>query len=144
MKTQNTIDLLEEAKQRRKKIVALRQSDPKMTLQAIGNDKEVGLSRERVRQILNDEGLPSSGIDARRIIRYCIQCGKELKGKIKSFCNKDCISAYHNNTFVCEACGKTFTRPKSYNIRKGVLQSPIRFCNRKCLGAWMGRQNKKD
>ena len=46
----------------RNKVITLRQKHPSYTLQDIGN--EVGISRERVRQILKSEGMHTTAFYA--------------------------------------------------------------------------------
>ena len=96
-------------------IIALRQANPDMVLREIG--EIVGLTRERVRQILKREGLPTSTY---RPVLFCF-CGKETlltQSRYRSkYCSDACqaeaAAKRHEatlSTLTCETCGGTFQR----------------------------------
>ena len=102
-------------------------------LASIGN--EVGLTRERVRQILKEEGLhetyPAKQVVAKRGGRHlnCSHCNVEISpshvsSRKSGYCRK-CYALRHAKdyedkrvTLICKGCYKPFTLLKSsYNIR---------------------------
>ena len=93
--------------------IKLRQKNPCMTLQAIGD--KCGVSRERVRQLLISEGIETKHIDTRTKY-YCSRCGDRIfdpytrnKGtKIpKKLCHS-CSYEWHHVKVVCSVCKKIF------------------------------------
>jgi len=127
----------------REQIAQLRQDNPCLTLEQIGY--KVGVSRERVRQLLNKEGLPTKHHIRQR---YCVVCGETIphyntKGNT---CSMKCFKKLHSVTLICTACGKEFARKVSdildYNARlkhRGTNKSRVGFfCNKKCFGRWLG------
>lgn len=112
----------------RERIRELRQLYPKMTLLAIGN--ELGISKERVRQILVEENLPTVSVGQSttkaKEIQPCIECGnlnKEFNYKHSTYCSQECVNKVRNRyweqfhkdnpnrrtTFQCSYCGKDKT-----------------------------------
>lgn len=128
----------------REQVVASKHENPMRTLASIG--KDFGVTRERVRQILKEEGLyelyPPKQIIAKRSGRYlnCLQCNAELPSSHGSnrktgYCMKcsDIIHAQNYEsrriTLICKGCNKSFTMLKStYNrrlIRKEEYQQTV-------------------
>ncbi len=60
----------------RSQVSAVRVNNPQATLQEIGNLCQI--SRERVRQILKEEGLPTTA-ERERISKACKICGQKLR-----------------------------------------------------------------
>jgi hypothetical protein len=74
----------------RDRVRELRLDNPQATLQEIGNS--CGISRERVRQILASEGLPTSARRA-KIFKICKACGKKLSWRSKTGYCASCLRA---------------------------------------------------
>ncbi len=68
----------------------IRRADPALTLEQIG--RKVGLTRERVRQILADAGLPTKNS---RFYHFCVACGTPVSRDRKycETCHKDNIAS---------------------------------------------------
>lgn len=140
----------------KERTVQLKHELPTRTLQSIGD--EVGITRERVRQILKEEGLskmyPPREYQAKRANLHseCASCGVHLEiheysARRKAKCNncrdeeKDRLLNTHSK---CPECGIILKHSKAYlatrqrrakayhdNIGKGnISEKP--FCSRKC------------
>lgn len=93
--------------------------------------KEIGISRERVRQLLVKAGLPTSREEV------CSICNRPtLQG---SLCHR------HKNpprrkaatiTIICHTCKKERTMLAS-DVRRS-RKVPFFFCSKKCYGIWWG------
>lgn len=129
------------------KAIALRKASPCMSLQDIGD--KVGLSRERVRQILTRDGLVTKHVV--RQTYYCMNCGKPTRNMPRRwrryivdnevFCNGTCAKEFHTLTLTCSTCGKVFKRPAGEVIN--AAQHPLHkggliFCSKVCHGRWLG------
>jgi endogenous inhibitor of DNA gyrase (YacG/DUF329 family) len=123
-------------------VIAIRKANPCATLQTIGN--QVGVSRERVRHLLNDAHLPTTHFKQKYL---CVVCGSEIEERDRRqrhspFCSNECSHKYHNVTLSCDFCGKSFERNVSdtlmYHCRPNKKQVGI-FCSRKCFGKWAGK-----
>lgn len=111
--------------------------NPTWTLVEIG--REMGLSRERVRQLLAQSGIRIGHKKGHRSLNYvCPQCGKP-----KNKSSKLCQPCSYSNRFpaypipleekVCRNCGKHFKT-------KVFKTSPGTYCSKRCWGADMGRK----
>ncbi len=123
----------------RQQVIALRTTNPCMTCASIGG--KVGVSRERVRQILDMEGL-STRVPSRRQLFTCLACGKTIEHKgNKMFCDRKCEWQYSHGNLVCSNCGKEFTLWIS-DLKDRVLHSKsgLLFCKRRCFGQYMGKK----
>lgn len=140
----------EQGKYNKAKVIELRTTHPKMTLEAIGN--EVFLTKERVRQILAKEGLPT--LSAGRVTtkpkpaQPCKQCGsidKQFKAKHAMYCSTECLKIgiakewvqwrYNHQdswtTYQCAHCGKDKTvRTTYYKRQKRTYQN--QYCSPYC------------
>lgn len=134
----------------RERIIELRRLHPEMTLESIGND--VGVSKERVRQVLVQENLPtvSKGRSSTKIKNPlpCAECGtldKQFITKHSLYCSTTCITKardkywirFHNEnpdrrtTYQCEYCGLEKT------MRTGLYQRQVNtfkniYCSHSC------------
>ena len=112
-----------------------REANPCATLQQIGD--KYGVTREWVRQILSQEGLPTAAIIEKHLI-YCLNCGKETS--TPKFCNLDCFSAYHHIEVVCSQCDKLFPLRRSTliaHVKRNT--SGLLFCSMRCQGKWASK-----
>ena len=123
------------------KAVAMRKADPTLTAQAIAT--VLGVTRERVRQILT-----TAGITVRQPIkpkRNCLHCPKILyPNSMGGMCNS-CRKIQGTRIVRCASCNspKMVTRTE-YN--RGQAPNKLRkrpqeryFCNNVCKGKWVGK-----
>jgi len=137
---------------RKAQILQLKEDQPELTLDEIGS--QVGLTRERVRQILHKEGLPTistkmpSDWGTRRKPRgKCVICGDQIaedRPLLVKYCGIECrnkgLSKYREDVinktsyteFNCDNCGKKQSiRTALYNIqRKRGYKN--QYCGNKC------------
>ena len=140
----------------RKRVLEIRANDP-MSTQS-GMSKEIGCSRERVRQILVAENL--SLVPKRDKPKpACKRCEEPVARKSNSkCCSRQCfkkdIAKLSWLTLECRTCGKKFQVRSSIYQYRAARGNPPRFCNRVCLGEYaaaarerrradQGRQRKK-
>ena len=98
----------------RDRIVALRHNYP--DLPAVRIAEFLQISRERVRQILKGEGLPTR---IRHDYGKCIVCDEPMQAGRKSYCSVECRSADCRVTFRCDYCGESKELLQSiYNAQK--------------------------
>jgi len=114
----------------------LRIASPNM--KAITISRTLNVSREWVRQILKELGLPTNFIVYREYA--CVDCGKKLEHKATRcfLCYLAHRSQEHRTKFTCIQCGITFP-VRNNRVRasekKGIT---ISFCGNKCQGTWLG------
>ena len=119
-------------------VIAIRKVNPCATLQAIS--AKVGVSKQRVSQILKKEGLPT--VHWKQTYN-CNQCGNIIPSDHKYFCNHACEKAYNtiNNyvTLKCEECGHSVKR-RIYQERRNLKNYPEKkvLCAH-CSGKLLGR-----
>ncbi len=89
--------------------------------------RQLGISRERVRQLRNDLGLPRQAF---KVIYVCHVCGCHMSER-RMYCEKCAFDLYHE-TKSCNSCGKPITRSKS------LWRGNLAFCDRQCQGRWLG------
>ena len=121
---------------RKLQILELKKQDPKRTLEAIG--KEVGLSRQRVHQILTEEG-----VDTHKDQPICDGCGVVLQpSKKRPYIDPNgnrycmiCRTQMVYGTYTCTDCGSKVQRR-----RKSILRAKPKyiFCNKQCQGHYLG------
>lgn len=113
---------------------------PQGMLQTIA--KELGLSRERVRQVAKRMGLimPRKTVVIQNTGK-CASCGKEFDNRNhKKCCSPECYKQYRLDTFWttidCKNCGKKI------KFRKNLiaLGRPPVFCSKFCQGKFMGKE----
>ena len=113
-------------------VTRLRQEHPEATAAWIA--REVGLTRERVHQILKKAKLPTRA--PFRTHPSCQTCGKTLPYRnphrgssvVPDLC-KACTTARKMLHFTCETCKQPFTVTYSQRTRKSG-----RFCTHRCAG----------
>ena len=121
---------------RKSQILELKKQYPRKTLESIG--LEVGLSRQRVHQVLTEEG-----INTHKDQPTCDGCGKILQPSkkrpyISSSGDRYCTTCREQmvyGTYTCTDCGAEVRRR-----RKSILRTKPRsiFCNKKCQGHYLG------
>ena len=119
----------------REHVIRIRIQNPCLTLQRIGD--HVGLTRERVRQILASEDCETK---AYKKIKRCFRCDKVFTAN-KKYCSSECYlkdiaeQREKNNIEVsCSYCGKMTIRyaPQLISVWNSGRQKQC-FCSRKCL-----------
>lgn len=122
------------------RVKELLEINPTQTLASIA--KQVGVTRERVRQIIQREHLTRSRpppVDH----GACVDCGKRFprphkkntrkkNTRKKDTCNP-CSVKRNTLTLICSVCDKPFTRRREHNRSKSRV-----FCSKVCQGAWLG------
>jgi len=114
----------------REKIIDYRKNHPYMTLESIGNN--VGVTKERVRQILNSENLETRSLH--RIpapMPNCKVCSKPVTYRRRIFCSAECQYPGGRTTTKCHSCNKEITLMTSvYNSR--LKRAKFIHCSRVC------------
>ena len=114
-------------------IVRIRRKEPNKPAAHIA--RELGVSRERVRQLLVELDLPTN--TARKPV-YCIDCGKRRRNSTKTgYCRKCWIKYQYEQsliTLICDSCGLSFRRQRKYVD----FNYHHYFCNHRCQGRWLG------
>lgn len=130
----------------REKVIAQRTTHPNRSMAAIAS--EVGVSRERVRQILKEEGMVTDP----RPKHYC-RCGKQIPVR-PSYCSTACQQDAKQErlqakltTLVCTICQQPFQlnakrviyQRAHFNKLKGGPTWRGRFCSKTCQGKHIGQ-----
>lgn len=121
---------------KKQRVLALRETDP--SLPSVRIAETVGLTRERVRQILKEAGLPTY---LPRHYGYCASCGNDIPRGRTLYCSLECRHAAVRVTFNCALCGTSKTlRRSAYNaqVRRGYKNM---YCSVGCRqqGNWVFR-----
>ena len=119
-------------------VTSARQKNPCATLQQISD--EVGVTRERVRQILRDVGLPTAHLVRRYV---CLSCGTVLPLRCRKFCNRQCQHNYTHIKVACDYCGtlREYRVKELINhIEKGQKQEHY-WCSKRCQGKWLAENH---
>ena len=82
-------------------VMSLRQLNPSMP--AIRIAEALNISRERVRQLLNEAGLPTY---FRKQYGLCELCGGAMPPTRKFYCSTPCRTKAKRVTFQCDYCGR--------------------------------------
>jgi hypothetical protein len=111
--------------------------------------RDLGITRERVRQILKKLGLPAVTkdpvVEANRYAN-CESCGKKVvarhnSGLARKYCDRECFSSSRVVTIECFICGELFPMNLSqWEVR--VRRFKTLTCSMKCRGVTIGRQVK--
>jgi hypothetical protein len=118
----------------RERVVTLKRNSPSMTQTDIA--KQVGVTKERVRQLLNKEGLNnvSQIREQKRLSRTCIQCGEIRPNDNSKYCSRLCHRMAHRTIVYCSFCGAAKSRmlseTKVYEGNKNKHKHF--FCSRHC------------
>jgi len=122
----------------REQVMELRSADLSMTMSEIANS--LGISRQRVFQILRDEGLPTKRyIKLKKRLYQCLVCGRISP---REFCSDECKKKWHQIPIVCTRCGKLFFRNVTHLLHNYRQHNHGLFCGRRCATKWSGKQLK--
>jgi hypothetical protein len=116
----------------KEQVFEIRQQYP--TTSATEIARQIGVTRERVRQILNELDLPTS---FELPPRYCPDCGAPILSK-QIRCGQ-CYARAHHITLRCVHCGKVFLRLRGQvarEIRRRKHAPQRAFCSRECFDRW--------
>ncbi len=119
------------------KVLEILEENPALPYSIIGN--EVGVTRERVRQIAQRNGYPPrNGILKQKI---CPVCGSAFYTR-NIYCSPVCGCRARQKRVVvsCHQCGKPIERtPGTMRSKSGKY-----FCNRVCFGKWTGKNHSTE
>lgn len=123
------------ASENRKRVAELRSADKFITMSEIA--RKVGISRRRVYQILQTEGLPTK----HQTIRYQYEC--PVCGTISSskFCSNECKKEWQQIPILCSHCGKLFIRDKKQLLHNYPHHDQGLFCSTVCAGKWLAEHH---
>lgn len=118
----------------RAKVRASLAANPVQTLKQVGD--EVGITRERVRQIIRDEGLHRAPLERPDNRPTCASCGKRRAWQtyVRPTCNACTPQVRQYLTLTCDECGTQFQREPYQNRSKGFV-----FCSNVCHGRYAGK-----
>ncbi len=93
---------------------------------------KVNISRQRVYQILREEGLPTKRY--LKMTQYaCAVCGTISTHK---FCSDECKKKWHQIPVICTRCGKLFIRNRHQFLTNYPHFNNNLFCSRDCSSKW--------
>ena len=124
--------MVKELNAKGRKVVQLREKYPDMRASEIG--KIVGLTRERVRQILKSQGL-STTVEKPKP-NNCDLCGEPVSGDTSR--HMKCIQEEAWVIVPCATCGadrKVRSSTHKYRQQNGTHYTGKYYCNRKCFYA---------
>jgi len=114
----------------RQKVRELRSTNLCMNMSEIA--RKVGISRQRVYQILREEGLPTK--HHLKMTQYaCVVCGTISAHK---FCCDNCKKKWQQIPVICTRCGKLFTRNRHQFLTNYRHFNNSLFCSRDCSSKW--------
>lgn len=117
-------------------VVEYRKKNPCLTLQQVGD--HFSRSRERIRQILFENGERTTNIRYGKTVVICPNCGgrKSRNGK---FCQQ-CDRQNRKIPISCPICGNIFMRSQADTLFRITRQNRQHFfCSEKCNGSYSGR-----
>ena len=121
----------------RMNIIRMRRNYPDRTRREIG--ERFGVTRERTRQVLVAAGKPTKGYHPRPL---CLQCEKEVRGKVSMFCSRECFHNYTYTLIPCSRCGEPSgevnIKGLNWQIDHGNHTANLFFCSKECQGKWLG------
>ena len=115
----------------RQKVRGLRSANLSMKMTEIA--KIVGVSRQRVYQILQEENLPTKS-HVKKFLYECPVCGKVSSHK---FCSDKCKKNWLQIPVICSECGTLFIRSRKQFMNSYRYHSDVLFCSKKCTGKWL-------
>ena len=122
----------------RQRITKLRKEDLLLTMSEIA--RRVNVSRQRVYQILKEEGLPTSHQirienQIKKNLYGCPVCGTVTSLK---FCSEECKKKWQEVPVICTRCGKLFIRDRHQFLTNYPQHNDGLFCGKVCNGKWYG------
>ena len=119
----------------KERVINLRNADLFMTMAEIA--KKVNISRQRVFQILKDEGLPTGHqiCGKPQQIYKCPVCGIKSPHEL---CSDECRKKWSEVPVICTRCGKLFNRNRHQFFSNYHHHSDGLFCSKVCAGKWYG------
>lgn len=118
----------------REKVRVSLTANPVQTLKQVGDP--IGISKERVRQIIQEEGFHRVTPERPNNAPNCSSCGKRRKKLIykRSICSICNPNPARRITLTCGECGTKFQRPT-----KQVKSKGLSFCNKFCQGRYLAK-----
>lgn len=128
---------------KREWVAEIRRQNPCAKLEEIG--RHVGLSRERVRQLLKEAGLQAKSLGHReQLTLRCAICGSEnmvfpSKATSKNYaCSDACRLDIYHPWVACDNCGRLERRTLCSLMRAGRLGHQKLYCSNACK--WSSKQ----
>jgi biotin operon repressor/endogenous inhibitor of DNA gyrase (YacG/DUF329 family) len=118
-------------------VLKIREDNPCATLQTVA--VQIGVTRERVRQILKTENKPTFHWRQKYI---CLNCGREMTRR-RIFCSRECRSAYQKILVSCDNCGQLYKKSARRLITSIKRGHEYTFCSKKCTGLYLGSHAKR-
>ena len=119
----------------REEVLQLRNNNPVMSMSEIS--RILGISRQRVFQILKTSGLPTR---IQKIVFHCVKCDKVVdKEKTFRYNGQRCTACRIQENIVyltCYFCDNFMVR------RRYTVRNKRHFCDRICFGTWLGTIGK--
>jgi len=123
----------------KEEVLQLRKNNPAMSMSEIS--RVVGISRQRVFQLLKMEGLPTR---IKKLVFYCVKCDKVVdKEKTFRYNKQKCTECRIKENIVylfCYFCNNLMVR------RKYTIRNRHHFCDKVCYGLWLtiGKYNETE
>jgi hypothetical protein len=113
----------------------LREGDETLSLGQIA--KQIGVSRQRVYQILKEDGLPTAGIFTSKF-PPCPGCGKPRPWRHRHELCNNCRTKRASVQFSCDTCLVIFSR-QSYRspFNPNRVTQNHTFCSKRCQGKYL-------
>ena len=120
----------------KQRVLDIRKKDP--LRKAIDIAWEIGISRERVRQLLNELGLPTNLKNPKKIY-LCRGCGRSiLYTQRRTMLCAICKTKSNYQLVTCEVCGKQFPRRNCVVTATKKRGYEHVFCSYSCKGKLHG------
>ena len=104
--------------------------------------KDLGISRERVRQILNALDLPTAFFIEPQICENDICQNKVPRYSKSKTCSRECFTAHRMGKFICDFCGKIKEMSKAL-IALQKSRYKHMYCSRSCRGKGYWENKRK-
>ena len=123
--------------------LALQKQHPDWTWQRIAT--EVGVTRERVRQVMAKAGIPNPSLALSLLNEpKCQKCGLGVLRRHTKLCPECRYEDVEVYDLVCSECGKTFERKAWLQDRQDRINphhGTIVFCGRPCQGKYLAKHS---